>query len=118
MIKLIDKFIKYFFNQYVTDYSKYSKIELEVELIGIKNIKFIPNFKNGYWLEGTYIILLAILGLHVYKYFTELNVSLIVKSFIYSLLGITFCRLMIILDKNIRIYRISNQLGIQKTNEH
>ena len=109
-MKYIDKFIRFFFGRYVTDYSQFSKIELEAELVGVKKVRFIPKLKNGYWLEGTYLLLMGVIAVHIYKYFTETDNLLILKSFIYSLLGITFCRLMILLDRNIRIFRINKQL--------
>lgn len=109
-MKYLDKFIKLLFGKYVTKYELFSKSELELELIDVQKVKFIPNLKNGFWLESTYRLLLAVIGIHIYKYFTELDNITTLKSFIYSILGILFWRSMIILDKNIRIFRITKQL--------
>lgn len=112
MMYLIDKFIMFLFGKYVTNYKLFTKIELELELIDVKKVRFIPSLKNGFWLETTYILVVGIIIVHIYKYFTEIENILILKSFIYSLLGVIFWRLMIILDKNIRIFRINKQLQL------
>lgn len=106
----IDKFIKLLFGKYVTDYKSFSHIELKLELASVQKIKFLPVLKNGNWLDTTFTLVLAIVGIHIYKYFTETCDITTLLSFIYSLLGVIFWRLMIILDKYIRIYRITKQL--------
>lgn len=110
-MKYIDKFIRLFFNKYVTDYSQFSRKELELVLNIVKQARFIPKLKNGPWIEGTYILLVCVILLHIYKYYTEADSFLILKSFTYSILGIIFWRLMFILDKNLRVYRITQQLN-------